>query len=68
MTDPLDAYGDALRRAMHAEADCVVPSPYGVDHIRDRTSRTRLSGYSRGHDLIAYAALMLILLFTLGGS
>lgn len=59
---------DKLRRAMHAHADCAVPSPHGLDHIRDRTSRARLSGYSRGHDLVAYAALVLILLLTLGGS
>jgi hypothetical protein len=36
MTDPLDAYGDALRRALHAEADPVVPAPDGLERIRTR--------------------------------
>lgn len=74
--DPLDAYGDALRQALHTEADAVVPAPDGLDRIRARTtfvcdpcadSRAQL-GHSRGHDLIAVAALALLLLFTLGGS
>jgi hypothetical protein len=41
MTDPLDAYGDALRRALHAEADAVVPAPDGLDLIRARISERR---------------------------
>jgi hypothetical protein len=61
-----DKLRDALRRALHAYADAVTPSVHAIDHIRDRTAR--LSGYSRGHDLIAAVALLLILLFTLGGS
>jgi hypothetical protein len=32
--DPFDTYGDALRRALHAEADAVVPAPDGLDRIR----------------------------------
>lgn len=34
--DPLDAYGDALRRALHAEADVWVPAPDGLERIGHR--------------------------------
>lgn len=66
MADPLDHHGDALRQALHAEAATYICDPYALDRIRARTSR--LSGYSRGHDVLAVAALLLILLITLGGS
>ena len=47
MTDPLDAYGDALRRALHAEADAVVPAPDGLDRIRTRIGeRQRRFGWA----------------------
>lgn len=36
--DLLDAYGDALSQALHAEAACVVPAPDGLDRIRARTT------------------------------
>jgi hypothetical protein len=39
-----DEYGDLLRRAMRAEADSVVPSPEGLDIIRDRIERRGLRG------------------------
>jgi hypothetical protein len=38
MTDPLDEYGIALRRALHAEADAVVPAADGLERIRARIS------------------------------
>ena len=57
---------DELRRALHAEAATYICDPCALDRIRDRTAR--LSGYARGHDLIAFAALALILLLTLKGS
>ena len=35
MTNPFDdEYGDRLRRALHAEADAVTPSPEGLERIR----------------------------------
>lgn len=34
MTYPFDEYGDRLRRALHAEADAVMPAPDGLDRIR----------------------------------
>jgi hypothetical protein len=39
MTQPPDEYGDALRRALRAEADAVVPSPEGLEIIRARIER-----------------------------
>jgi hypothetical protein len=36
MTDPLDEYGELLRRALHAEADSVMPAPDGLERIRER--------------------------------
>lgn len=36
MTDPHDEYGDFLRRALHAEADAVMPSEDGLNQIRSR--------------------------------
>lgn len=71
MTDPLDAYGDALRRALHTEMDVYptfVCAPDALDRIRARTSRAGWLGQTRAHDLIAVAALLIILLFALGGS
>lgn len=65
--DPFDAHGDALCRAIHAHLDSAWPDPHALDRIRSRTSRGRL-GYSRGHDWVAAAALIIILLITLGGS
>lgn len=41
MTEPFDEYGDRLRRALHAEADAVVPSPEGLDQIRTKISKRR---------------------------
>lgn len=34
--DPLDAYGDALRRALHAEVEYLWPARDGLDGIRSR--------------------------------
>ncbi|MCD0453539.1 hypothetical protein LO762_30785 [Actinocorallia sp. API 0066] len=36
-----DPYADALRRALRAEADQVMPSPDGLGRIRERTSARR---------------------------
>jgi hypothetical protein len=37
MTQPFDdEYGDRLRRALHAEAEAVTPSPEGLERIRSR--------------------------------
>lgn len=36
MTEPFDEYGDRLRRALHAEAGAVVPSPEGLEQIRTK--------------------------------
>jgi hypothetical protein len=68
MADPLDAHGDALRRALHAEADAVVPAPDALDRVRARRARAGLLGHNPAVDLVAVLALALILLFTLGGS
>lgn len=66
MTDPLDAYGDALRRALHAEADAVVPAPDGLERIRTRINeRNRRFGWAWftetwGRPAIALAAAVFI--------
>jgi hypothetical protein len=66
MTDPLDAYGDALRRALHAEADSVVPSADGLERIRTRINeRQRRFGWAWftenwGRPAIALGAAMFI--------
>jgi len=39
MTEPDDRYGDALRRALRAEADRVSPHGDGLERIRARTAR-----------------------------
>ena len=68
MTDPLDAYGDALRRALHAGGDAVVPATDALDRIRARVHRRR---WYRHGSLIVAALLLLnavLLLLTLGGS
>ncbi|MEO3856327.1 hypothetical protein [Acrocarpospora sp. B8E8] len=44
MTIPPDEYGDLLRRAMRAEADSVVPSPEGLDIIRQRIENRGFNG------------------------
>jgi hypothetical protein len=66
--DPLDTHGDALRQALHAEADAVVPAPDGLDRIRVRVTRRRW--YRHGTANVAGLLLLnaLILLFALGGS
>ena len=66
MTDPLDAYGDALRRALHAEADAVMPSGDGLERIRTRINeRQRRFGWTWftenwGRPAIALGAAMFI--------
>lgn len=44
MTDLFDEHGDLLRRALHAEADQVIPAPDGLDRIRARTAEGRVMG------------------------
>ncbi|GAA0979304.1 hypothetical protein GCM10009555_043780 [Acrocarpospora macrocephala] len=44
MTIPPDEYGDLLRRAMRAEADSVVPSPEGLNIIRQRIENRGFNG------------------------
>jgi hypothetical protein len=41
MTEPFDEYGDRLRRALHAEADAVTPSPEGLERIRTKINKRR---------------------------
>jgi Predicted solute binding protein len=41
MTEFPDEYGEILRRAMRAEADSVVPSPDGLEIIRNRIAQRR---------------------------
>lgn len=41
MTEPFDEYGDRLRRALHAEADAVVPSAEGLEQIRTKIAKKR---------------------------
>jgi hypothetical protein len=41
MTEPFDEYGDRLRRALHAEADAVTPSPEGLEQIRTKINKRR---------------------------
>lgn len=66
MTDPLDAYGDALRRALHAEADAVVPAADGLERIRARIDeRQRRFGWAWftenwGRPAVALGAAMFI--------
>ncbi|WP_157247988.1 hypothetical protein [Nonomuraea typhae] len=44
MTQSPDEYGDILRRVLRAEADAVVPSPDGLEIIRDRIERRGVRG------------------------
>ncbi|MEV5409466.1 hypothetical protein AB0K60_11605 [Thermopolyspora sp. NPDC052614] len=44
MTEFPDEYGEILRRAMRAEADSVVPSPDGLEIIRNRIEQRGLRG------------------------
>jgi glyoxylase-like metal-dependent hydrolase (beta-lactamase superfamily II) len=62
MTDPLDAYGDALRRALHDDADAVNPA-HGLDEIRARTGAPT----ARYRWVLAIAVLILLLLAAGGG-
>lgn len=40
MTQPFDdEYGDRLRRALHAEAEAVTPSPEGLERIRSKINQ-----------------------------
>jgi hypothetical protein len=39
MTDPFDEHAERLRRALHAEADAVMPSTDALDHIRTRIAQ-----------------------------
>jgi hypothetical protein len=41
MTDAFDEYGELLRRALRAEADSVMPSPDGLERIRERIADPR---------------------------
>jgi hypothetical protein len=42
MTQPFDdEYGERLRRALHAEAEAVTPSPEGLERIRTKISKRR---------------------------
>ncbi|HEV7930939.1 MAG TPA: hypothetical protein VGP70_01250 [Actinomadura sp.] len=41
MTDHHDEYGDILRRALHAEADTVVPAADGLERIRSRIAEQK---------------------------
>lgn len=42
-TDALDVHGDLLRRALHAEADPLVPAFNGLDLIRHRMYHPSIS-------------------------
>lgn len=44
MNDVLDVYGDVLRRAPHADADQVAPSPRGLERVRARAAHPTLTG------------------------
>jgi len=47
MTDPFDEYGDLLRRALHTEADGIMPAPDGLDRIRSKIEeRQRRFGWN----------------------
>ncbi|WP_214108924.1 hypothetical protein [Acrocarpospora catenulata] len=52
MTIPPDEYGDVLRRALRAEADSVVPSPAGLDIIRERIENRGMRGFNGLRGLI----------------
>lgn len=63
---PGDPYADMLRRALHAEADQVMPSPDALARIRARTTRPRpaltwawLSGGWKGPLLASAAAVLM---------
>lgn len=43
LPDPLDACGDALRRALHAEADPLVPAFNGLERIHHRMYHPSIS-------------------------
>ncbi len=64
MTD--DELLDALRHALHTEGNAWVPAPHAIDRIRERTDH--LSVWSRYDYAVIPIALLLILLFALGGS
>ncbi|MGI8335352.1 hypothetical protein ACRYCC_35845 [Actinomadura scrupuli] len=41
MIDPFEEHGEILRRALHAEADSVMPAPDGLERIRERIADRR---------------------------
>lgn len=56
MTQPFDdEYGERLRRALHAEAEAVTPSPDGLERIRSKINQRR----ERRLGLIAYSSTWL---------
>jgi hypothetical protein len=66
MNHPFDEYGDVLRRALHAEADAVMPEPDGLERIRGRiAARERRDGWgwlttSWARPVLAGAAALLL--------
>jgi hypothetical protein len=53
MTQPFnDEHGDRLRRALHAEAEAVTPSPEGLERIRTKISQR----HERRLSLLSYSA------------
>ncbi|MGH3388888.1 MAG: hypothetical protein ACRDOO_08415 [Actinomadura sp.] len=46
MTDLHDEYGEIIRRALHAEADAVVPSADGLERIRERMNERPRFGWA----------------------
>lgn len=61
--NPLDLYGDTLRRTLHASASTIVCSPYALEEIRAKITRRR----SQARVALALA-LLAALLLTLGWS
>lgn len=55
MTHPDDEYGEIIRRALHAEADAVMPGGDGLDRIRTRITEREVRRYGALHgDLRAW--------------
>lgn len=68
MTDPLDPYGDALRRALalHAQSAAWVCAPDALDRIRAGTRAEAAA--SRRTPVLALLLIAALLLLTLRGS